>query len=149
MGQFLIIIIQIISLRRRTLISWKKRASHGDENWDKLQSEALIYEKIIKFYFIRLKRSFLTVNSYEKWTLLTVFFIIFKTCCRLKEPRGAHRADSAGSYRAAFHQRSLSRELTQGKNKTLPQIIVEILVSRLIALLFSQRCPKLLERKAD
>lgn len=54
---------------------------------------------------------------------------------------------SATSHCAAFH--SSSREQPHGKNKTLAQIIVAILVSHLMALLFSQRCPKLLERKAD
>lgn len=111
--------------------------------------------KIIKFSVMKLKRSFLTVKWGEtfqcdacwqsssaalrkKWVCSTHLHL----CCVYK----TNTVPSVQVHMWCFSK--TEHRASRGKNKTLAQIIVEILVD-VMALLFGQRCPKLLERKAD
>lgn len=83
--------------------------------------------------------------------VLSCCLYITSLCCVYKnqqEPEGFQCGVSACSYCGALQRLSLNSERTRGKNKTLAWLIVEILVSCLMALLFGQRCPKLLEGRA-
>lgn len=74
-------------------------------------------------------------------------FPLFRAHCRVYKSEGSEKRFNVPlvQVQTTFSRLSLNPELTHGKNKTLAQIIVEILVYNVMALLFDQRCPRLLE----